>query len=85
MNSTQSFSVPAGGYKVYYRGEPASHELEGDVNLDGEISIGDVSAIIDILLGSDVDDALMKRADLNHDGEVTIGDLGEVIDILLNN
>ena len=84
LNSTQSFSVPAGGYKVYYRGEPASHELEGDVNLDGEISIGDVSAIIDILLESDVDDALMKRADLNHDGEVTIGDLGELIDILLS-
>ena len=84
LNSTQSFSVPAGGYKVYYRGEPASHELEGDVNLDGEISIGDVSAIIDILLGSEVSEELFKRADLNHDGEVTIGDLGEVIDILLN-
>ena len=84
LNATQSFSVPAGGYKVYYKGEPASNELLGDVNQDGEVTIGDVTALIDILLSSAVDGSLVPRADLNHDGEVTIGDVTVLIDILLS-
>ena len=84
FNSTQSFSVPAGGYKVYYKGEPSSDLLEGDVNNDGEVTIGDVSALIDILLSSEVDSSLLPRADVNHDGEITIGDVSALIDILLS-
>ena len=84
FNSTQSFSVPAGGYKVYYKGEPSSDVLEGDVNNDGEVTIGDVSALIDILLSSEIDSSLLPRADVNHDGEITIGDVSALIDILLS-
>ena len=57
--------------------------LRGDVNDDGEVSIGDVSALIDILLGGASDAATLKRADVNEDGEVTIGDVSALIDILL--
>lgn len=83
LNSTQSFSIPAGGYKVFYKGEPASAEIVGDINTDGEVTIGDVSALIDILLGSEVDLDMLIRGDLNKDGEVTIGDVSALIDILL--
>ncbi len=83
LNSTQSFSIPAGGYKVFYKGEPASAEIVGDINKDGEVTIGDVSALIDILLGSEVDLDMLIRGDLNKDGEVTIGDVSALIDILL--
>ena len=83
LNSTQSFSIPAGGYKVFYKGEPASAEIVGDINTDGEVTIGDVSALIDILLGSEVDVDMLIRGDLNKDGEVTIGDVSALIDILL--
>ena len=84
LNATQSFSVPAGGYKVYYKGEPAPSVLVGDVNQDGEVTIGDVTALIDILLSNAVDGSMVPRADLNHDGEVSIADVTVLIDILLS-
>ena len=83
LNATQSFSVPAGGYQVYIKGEPASHFIIGDVNGDGEVSIGDVTALIDILLSGQADADTRVRADVNGDGEVSIGDVTALIDILL--
>ena len=83
LNATQSFSLPAGGYKVYYKGEPLSEYLQGDVNGDGEVNIADVSWVIDIIQGDDVDNAILSRADVNHDGEINIGDVSLIIDIIL--
>ena len=83
LNATQSFSVPAGGYQVYIKGEPTSHFIVGDVNGDGEVSIGDVTALIDILLSGQADADTRVRADVNGDGEVSIGDVTALIDILL--
>ncbi len=57
--------------------------LIGDVDNDGEVSIGDVTALIDILLGSEVDAATQLRADVDADGEVSISDVTALIDILL--
>ena len=51
----------------------------GDVNLDGEVNIGDVNAIISLIL----EDQFDKNADLNADGEVNIADVNAIIDILL--
>lgn len=62
--------------------DPFSLSL-GDVNGDGEITIGDVSALIDILLGGFANYDTQKRADVNYDKEVTIGDLSALIDYLL--
>ena len=81
LNATHSFSIPAGGYKVYYKGEPASGWLLGDVNGDGEVNIGDVNALIDIILNGNVGDN--QHADVNGDGEVNIADVNSVIDIIL--
>lgn len=57
--------------------------LIGDVNRDGEVTIGDVTALIDYLLGAVAEDIDIDSADVNHDGEVTIGDVTDLIDILL--
>ena len=81
LNATHSFSIPAGGYKVYYKGEPAPDWLLGDVNGDGEVNIGDVNALIDIILNGNVGDN--QHADVNGDGEVNIADVNAVIDIIL--
>ena len=52
----------------------------GDVNADGEVSIADVNAVIDIILtGIDVS----GLGDVNRDGEINIADINAVIDILL--
>ncbi len=55
----------------------------GDVNGDGEITIGDVSALIDLLLGGFANYDTRQRADVNQDKEVTIGDVSTLIDHLL--
>ncbi len=83
LNATQSFSIPAGGYKVYYKGDPAPQWLVGDVNGDGEVNIADVTRIIDVILGGEADGALLARADVNGDGEVNIGDVTKTIDLIL--
>jgi len=54
--------------------------LHGDVNNDGEVTIADVNAIVDIILNG----GYLEAADVNADGEVTIADVNAVIDIILS-
>ena len=53
----------------------------GDVNGDGFISIGDVTTLIDMMLGSDT--GFPVNADINEDGNISIGDVTMLIDSLL--
>ena len=53
--------------------------IKGDVNGDGEVSIADVNALIDMILSGDIE----QRGDVNGDGEVSIADVNAVIDMIL--
>ena len=53
----------------------------GDVNLDGEITVADVNAVINIILGGNGN---LNTADVNNDGEVTIADINIIIDLILH-
>lgn len=55
--------------------------VRGDVNGDGEVTVADVNALIDMILGGGISE--MRRADVNGDGEVTIADINAVIAIIL--
>ena len=57
--------------------------LIGDVNRDGDVTIGDVTALVDYLLGENAIDIDLAAADLNNDSEVNIEDVTELIDMLL--
>ena len=57
--------------------------LIGDVNSDGEITIKDVTKLIDYLLGRETDGIDREAADVNHDGEINISDITALIDLLL--
>lgn len=57
--------------------------LKGDVNLDGEVTIADINAIIQVILGGQVSDDLRNRADVNEDKEVTVADINSVIDLIV--
>ena len=61
---------------------PATQVLEGDVNGDGEVTIGDVSALLEIILRGDAEEG--SPADVNDDGEINIADINAVIDIILS-
>lgn len=55
----------------------------GDLNFDHQVSISDVSLLIDYLLGTDVSLFNSKRADINGDDNISIKDLTIIIDMLL--
>ena len=59
--------------------------MRGDVNGDGEVSIQDVTALIDYLLGGDAGSIVIENADCNQDSEVGIQDVTVLIDYLLSN
>ena len=62
--------------------EPSS--LRGDVDKDGEVSISDVTALIDYLLTSNADNVDLTAADCDEDGEIAIADVTTLIDYLLS-
>ena len=64
-------------------GDPGDEVLPGDVNGDGEVNIGDVTALIDYLLGGDASGIDINAADCDQDGNVTISDVTALIDYLL--
>ncbi len=68
------FSNEAGGGSSY---------IIGDVNKDGTVSIADVSALIDYLLGGDASEIDLEAANVNGDNDVTIADVSTLIDMLL--
>ena len=57
----------------------------GDVNEDGTVSIADVTALIDYLLGATVSPFNTSAADVNRDGEIKVADVSALIDLLLAN
>ncbi len=57
---------------------------QGDVNGDGVMSITDVTSLIDVLLGHELDSFYFESADLNSNGRLDIGDVTSLIDNLLN-
>lgn len=64
------------------RVEPPAMVIPGDVNGDNDVTIADVSALIDMLLDNG---PYSPGADVNGDNDVTIADVSALIDILLGN
>ena len=61
--------------------------LRGDVNKDGDVTISDVTALIDALLSGNLDEAedfSPDNADANLDDSISIGDVTTIIDYLLS-
>ncbi len=57
--------------------------LKGDVNGDGKVTIADVTALVNILLGKDTAGYNLETADVNSDGGRTIADVTALVNILL--
>ena len=83
FNASQSFSIPAGGYQVYIKGESASANVYGDVNGDKEVNIGDVTALISIIIADDYTLDDLDRVDVNGDREVNVSDVTALISYIL--
>ena len=73
-------TTPAKSSMTVVKGE---NFKSGDVNRDGDVTIADVSALIDYLLSGDPEPIDLQAADVNQDKEVAIGDVSALIDFLL--
>lgn len=62
--------------------DPTNYQT-GDVNCDGEINIGDINYLTDIILSGSSNPDVLRRADVNHDGDIGIADLNVLIDYIL--
>ena len=69
---------------VQYVEPPTPTYLRGDVNHDNNVSIGDVTALIDMLLEGATFDNPGSDYDCNLDQNVSIGDVTALIDFLLS-
>jgi hypothetical protein len=69
---------------MYFSNEAGGNDfIRGDVNNDGDVTIADVTALIDYLLGAN-DDINVDAADCNTDNNISIADVTALIDYLLN-
>ena len=79
-------STSATGHRPQiYRKVPVSI-VAGDVNRDGQTSIADVTALVNIILGKDnVEPYLYDHdaADVNHDDSISIADVTSLVNIIL--
>ena len=70
--------------EIIYKGmrykEPSA---KGDVNGDGQVTIADVTTLIDMLLGAGNTGGYYTPGDINMDSHVTIADVTALIDMLL--
>ena len=56
--------------------------LKGDVNGDGQVGIGDIVTITNVMANVETDPAIVARADVNGDGQVGIGDIVTITNIM---
>ena len=64
--------------------EPEPEGLRGDVNNSNDVTIADVTALIDYLLSGDATNISLENSDCNLSGDVSIADVTALIDYLLS-
>ena len=73
-----------GGHITLWRLTKQGGILRGDVDDDGEVTIADVTALIDYLLSSNTAGINLDSADCDQDEEIAISDVTTLIDYLLS-
>ena len=92
-NCSYYFTGDGGDYLVTFNADNLTFLIEviepqplvklGDVNNDGQVSISDVTTLIDYLLGDVPSSFSFVNADMNQDNNMTIADVTALIDLLL--
>ncbi|MBR5726843.1 MAG: phosphodiester glycosidase family protein [Muribaculaceae bacterium] len=82
VTTGEPYSLKIPGMELVYAAMPPDEHqpVAGDVNLDGEINIADINAVINVILSSLANPA----ADVNNDGEVNIADINYIINLILS-
>ena len=80
LQGTASLYRTNGNWYPYF-GQIVEDIFLGDVNRDLEVTIADVNAVINMILGGNGNN---PATDVNGDGEITIADINAIIDIILS-
>ncbi|MBQ9285147.1 MAG: S8 family serine peptidase [Bacteroidaceae bacterium] len=89
LDAAKVYKVEAATYRSYICEiafqTPLKKKLIGDVNRDGTITIADVTAIVNIILGKETaeDNYDHEAADVNRDASITIADVTALVNIIL--
>lgn len=89
LDATKVYKIEAATYRSYLCEIAFQTSLKkpvqlGDVNGDGEITIADVTALVNIVLGKDAEELYNhSAADVNQDNDVTIADVTALVNRLL--
>ena len=75
---------PTGDYFAVDNLTIHSIEKRGDVDVDGSVTISDVTALIDYLLSGNASGINLSNADCDQEGNVNISDVTTLIDYLLS-
>ena len=89
LDASKIYKVEASTYRSYiceigFQTPLPKHVLIGDVNRDGAVTIADVTALVNIILGKSNDEYDLDAADVNRDGAMTIADVTALVNIILN-
>lgn len=82
LNDDSTPTLDSTHKRIYYIKDVYCNALIGDVNLNGEVNISDVTALINIVLGKSND--TYGTADLNADGNINISDVTKLVNIILD-
>ena len=61
-----------------------NNTLKGDVNMDGQVNVADVTTLVDYILGKNPSPCDGNACDVNEDGNVNVSDVTSLVDIILN-
>jgi hypothetical protein len=59
--------------------------LKGDVNMDGQVNVADVTTLVDYILGNTPQGFNASNCDVNNDTKIDVSDVTSLVDIILNN
>lgn len=82
VESTNANWVAADNFVLRYYGPVKP--LLGDLNSDGDVSVTDVTILVDYILRGNKDIPNFCLADINGDGELSVTDVTSIVDIILS-
>jgi len=63
--------------------DPVKLTLKGDINMDGEVDVVDVTTLVDYILKNNPSPCDVDACDVNENGEVDVADVTYLVDIIL--
>ena len=79
-----SYSYDALGNRISKKVTGSPAEIRGDVDGDGHVTMADVYAIVDYIMGKNPSPFILNNANVNGDNKVNVADVTEALKIINN-